>query len=220
MFDVLVVDDHQLVRETVTRVIHAEWPDAQVREVGDASGFFEAVAEREPDLALIDIELGAHGGLELLAALRKDHPDVRVVLLTMHDGDHYLRRALALKAEAFVSKSGSLDELLDAIRAVEAGQSYLSPDLLRRAMALATGAAPADAGLTDRELEVLRLLAAGARPAEVATSLFLSVKTVKNHLTSIYAKLGVETGAQAVSEAFRRDLVVPDGGGRPHGHRS
>ncbi|HEX9889789.1 MAG TPA: response regulator transcription factor [Nitriliruptorales bacterium] len=209
MPDVLVIDDHQLVRETVARAIRSEWPDGRVDEVGDAEGFFVALSGHDYDLVVLDIELGEHGGLELLATLRRDHPDVRVVILTMHDGDHFLRRALALEAEAFVSKAEPLESLLVAIRTVADGQTYLSPDLMRRAVALATGRSPTiEAGLTERELEVLRLLADGARPAEIAAGLYLSVKTVKNHLTRIYAKLGVETAAQAVSEAFRRDIVT------------
>jgi len=105
-----------------------------------------------------------------------------------------------------VLKTASTDELLQAIRVVSEGGSYLSPSIARRVIDLAGGKGPGTT-LTDREMEILRLLAQGKRPADVAAKLFVSVKTVKNHLTSVYAKLGVQTGAQAVAEAYRRGLV-------------
>jgi DNA-binding NarL/FixJ family response regulator len=126
----------------------------------------------------------------------------------MHDDDGSLQRAVALGAAGFVSKSASIEELQEAVRAVRDGGSYLSSNVASRVMDLAAGRSQATTlGLTPREREILELLTAGNRPTEIGTSLFLSVKTVKNHLTSIYSKLGVETGAQAVAEAYRLGLV-------------
>ncbi len=112
-------------------------------------------------------------------------------------------------ASGFVSKSASIDELLDAIRAVRQGRSQLSSSVASRVMDLAAGrgGGAVDLRFTEREREILELLTARRRPGEIAAQLFVSIKTVKNHLTSIYTKLGVETGAQAVAEAFRRGLV-------------
>jgi DNA-binding NarL/FixJ family response regulator len=145
-------------------------------------------------------------GLEVAAQMRTAAPNTRFLFLTMHDDDASISKAIALGADGYVLKTASTDELLTALRAIAEGGSYLSPAVARRVIDLAGGKS-ATANLTDRELEILRLLAQGARPGQVAEKLFVSIKTVKNHLTSVYAKLGVQTGAQAVAEAYRKGLV-------------
>jgi DNA-binding NarL/FixJ family response regulator len=126
----------------------------------------------------------------------------------MHEDDASISRAIGIGADGYVLKTASTDELLQAVRAVAEGGSYLSPAIARRVIDLAGGKRGGSGSrLTERELEILRLLSEGNRPAEVAQKLFVSIKTVKNHLTSIYSKLGVATGAQAVAEAFRLGLV-------------
>jgi DNA-binding NarL/FixJ family response regulator len=129
-----------------------------------------------------------------------------LLFLTMHDDDATVAKAVGLGADGYVLKTASTDELRAALQAIAAGGSYLSPSIARRVMGLANGR-PDPTTLTERELEILRLLAQGNRPAVIAGRLFVSVKTVKNHLTNVYAKLAVETGTQAVAEAYRRGLV-------------
>src|SRR5680860_281845 len=122
--------------------------------------------------------------------------------------DTRLQRAVSLGARGFVSKSASIEALLEAFRSVRDGGSYLSPNVASRVMDIAAGRTSSSAiGLTSREREILELLTSGRRPGDIADDLFLSVKTVKNHLTSVYQKLGVETGAQAVAEAYQRGIV-------------
>jgi DNA-binding NarL/FixJ family response regulator len=206
---VLIVDDHTLVRQSVSKAVSTAEGIEVVGEAADGPSAIAAVADLEPDLVVLDIAMPGADGLAVAEQLRHDHPDVRVLFLSMHDDDGSLQRALALGAAGFVSKSASIEQLLEALRAIRGGGSYLSSEVASRVMDLAAGRTSVDSvGLTPREREILELLVEGNRPAEIGDALFLSVKTVKNHLTSVYHKLGVETGAQAVSEAYRRGLVM------------
>jgi DNA-binding NarL/FixJ family response regulator len=207
-FRVVVADDHTLVRQSVLKAVRSEDGVEVVGEAGDGPSTLAAVAEHDPDLLVVDIAMPGLDGLAVAERLRRERPSVKVIFLSMHDDDGSLQRAVALGAAGFVSKSASIEELQEAVRAVRDGGSYLSSNVASRVMDLAAGRSPATSlGLTPREREILELLTAGNRPTEIGTTLFLSVKTVKNHLTSIYSKLGVETGAQAVAEAYRLGLV-------------
>lgn len=211
-FRVVIADDHTLVRQSVLKAVRNEEGVEVVGEAGDGPGTLAAVAEHDPDLLVVDIAMPGMDGLAVAEQLRRERTGLRVVFLSMHDDDGSLQRAVALGAAGFVSKSASIEELQEAIRAVRDGGSYLSSNVASRVMDLAAGRSPgATLGLTPREREILELLTAGNRPTEIGTTLFLSVKTVKNHLTSIYSKLGVETGAQAVAEAYRQGLVKRTG---------
>lgn len=207
-FRVVVADDHTLVRQSVLKAVRGEEGVEVVGEAADGPSTLAAVAEHAPDLLVVDIAMPGVDGLNVAERLRREAPGTRVIFLSMHDDDASLQRAVALGAAGFVSKSASIEELLEAVRAVRDGGSYLSSNVATRVMDLAAGRNSATTlGLPPREREILELLTDGHRPAEIGTQLFLSVKTVKNHLTSIYSKLGVETGAQAVSEAYRQGLV-------------
>lgn len=209
MTRVMIVEDHTLVRESVVKLIGSE-PELEIAgETSRVEEVLALLARHEPDIALIDIALGRHDGIELAASIRSKHPAVRIIFLTMHDEDSYLRRAMEVGADGYVLKSNSVDELLEAVSVVAGGGTYLSPQITRRVMEIAGGRDTPAADLTDREREVLHLIANGARPAEVAETLVLSIKTVKNHLTRVYAKLGVESAHQAVAEAYRLGLVAP-----------
>jgi two-component system, NarL family, nitrate/nitrite response regulator NarL len=205
---VVVADDHTLVRQSVIKAVGGEPGVEVVGEANDGPSAVAVVREHEPDIVVLDIAMPGMDGLSVAELLRRDRPELRVLFLSMHDDDASLQRAVQLGANGFVSKSAALDELLEALRAVRDGGSYLSSSVASRVMELAAGRSSSSAlGLTSREREILELLTAGHRPSEIADALFLSVKTVKNHLTSVYQKLGVETGAQAVAEAYRRGLV-------------
>lgn len=207
---IVVADDHTLVRQSVIKALRTE-PDVEVvAEASDGAATLMAVERYDPDLLVLDIAMPGLDGLAVAEQLREDHPELRVLFLSMHDDAGSLQRAVALGASGFVSKSASIDELLEALRAVRSGGSYLSSNVASRVMDLAAGRNSNDAlGLTAREREILELLTTGKRPGDIADDLFLSVKTIKNHLTNVYQKLGVETGAQAVAEAYQRGIVKP-----------
>lgn len=207
-YRVVVADDHTLVRQSVIKAVASDPAVTVVGEAADGPSTMDAVERLDPDLLVLDISMPGSDGLAIAEQLRRSHPDVHVLFLSMHDDDGSLQRAVALGAHGFVSKSASIDELIEAVRAIRDGRSYLSSNVASRVMDLAAGrTSSSHVGLTAREREILELLTTGSRPGEIATELFLSVKTVKNHLTSIYQKLGVETGAQAVAEAYRQGMV-------------
>ncbi|MFA9428587.1 response regulator [Egicoccus sp. AB-alg2] len=205
---VVVADDHTLVRQSVVKALAQADGVRVVAEASDGPGAIAAVRGAAPDLLLLDIAMPGRDGFSTAEQVRRESPEVRILFLTMHDDEASLRQVLALDAEGFVSKSAPVDELLDAVRRLGDGQRYVSSNVADRATALAARREVAPAALTSRERDVLLALARGLRPGEIATSLELSVKTVKNHLTAVYHKLGVETGAQAVAEAYRRGLVT------------
>jgi len=207
MTRVVVIEDHTLVRQSLVKTINAEEGFEVIAEAGRGDEGLNLIKMHNPDVALLDITMPGGNGLEVAAHLRQSAPNVRFLFLTMHDDDASISKAIALGADGYVLKTASMDELLAALHAISEGGSYLSPAVARRVIDLAGGKAPGT-NLTERELEILRLLAQGARPGQVAEKLFVSIKTVKNHLTSVYAKLGVQTGAQAVAEAYRRGLVA------------
>jgi len=207
---IVVVEDHTLVRQSLVRTINAEAGFEVVGESDRGDRAIETIVSLEPDLILLDIEMPGGDGLSVATEIKKKLPLTKIVFLTMHDEDSSIRRAVGLGVEGFLPKTASTEELLQALRVVSEGGSYLSPSVARRVMELVESRRSRGGNqLTDRELEVLQLLTQGRRPQEMAEALFVALKTVKNHLTSIYSKLGVETGTQAVAEAYRQGLVSP-----------
>ena len=204
---VLLVDDHTLVRQSLGKTLEAEGLEI----AGEASRGDEAmqmIDELKPDVIILDIGIPGMDGLEVARGLKRRAQAPKILFMTMRDDDATIWQAVQIGADGYVLKTASTEELVQAVRAVSEGGSYLSAPVARRVMQMASGErVSTTAGLTQREFEILELLAHGNRPTEIAGKLFVSVKTVKNHLTSIYAKMGVETGTQAVAEAFRRGLV-------------
>jgi DNA-binding NarL/FixJ family response regulator len=204
---VVLLEDHTLVRQSLAKTLAAEG----VEVVGEASRGDEVlplIDRVKPDVAILDIGTPGMDGLDVARIIKDRAGGPRVLFMTMRDDDATVWQAVRLGADGYVLKTASTEELIQAVRAVAEGGSYLSASVARRVMQIASGErSTVPAGLTDREFEILKLLAHGNRPTEIAGKLFVSVKTVKNHLTSIYSKMGVQTGAQAVAEAYRLGLM-------------
>ena len=208
MIDVIVADDHQMFVDGVTQALNA-LPDMRVvGRVGDGEALIQLLASRDPDVLLLDIDMPGATGLEVLERLDPPPP---TLVVSMHVADGDRQAAMEAGAMGFLSKGVPLSDLAAAIRAVEAGEALddavtLSDVLDRhRAARLDPGAA----ALTEREKELLRLLAQGVTATdEMAEALYISQKTVKNHLANIYAKLGVSDRAQAAVEAIRLGIVL------------
>jgi DNA-binding NarL/FixJ family response regulator len=199
---VFLVDDHEVVREGIKRML-ALAPDIAI--VGEASSGEDAlrvVADVKPDVVLLDLSLPGVQGLEVLRELQTFPQPPRVVVLTIHDEQELVLGAARLAAHGYVLKQASRQELIDAILSAAAGGFYFSPeivDILRSPPARLPAVQ-----LSVREIEVLRQVAAGGDNREIAERLFVSSETVKTHLGNIYRKLGVAGRAHAVAAALRQ----------------
>jgi two-component system NarL family response regulator len=199
---VLVVDDHALLRTGVANIINQE-PDLQV--VAEAGNGLEAVAAYEryhPDVTLLDLRMPIMEGVEAVRQIRERDPRARVIVLTTYDTDHEIARALKAGAKAYVLKDISADDLINCIRDVLAGKTYLAPSAAAK---LAEGVTRVQ--LTPREMATLKLMADGKANKEIATELAISERTVKTHLGHLFEKLGVTSRTEAIKVATRRGLV-------------
>jgi DNA-binding NarL/FixJ family response regulator len=203
---VLVVDDHPVVRHGLIAIMGYE-PDIEV--VGDAADGEEAVRlilERRPDVVLLDLRLPKLDGVEVMRQVRAQAPQVRFLVLTTYDTDEYIGPALAAGAQGYLLKDALPDELARGVRAVMRGAAALEPEVAARLLERMAEGERGDE-LSERELEVLRLLVAGASNKSLAVQLNLSENTIKTHISRIFAKLGVQSRAEAVAVALQRGLV-------------
>ena len=190
---ILVCDDHALFREGLTLILGQLDPAAELESVGDAETALARVAQGDkPDLVLLDLQLPGMDGFAALAALRRDHPDVPVVVLSASESPARARSALQRGASGFIPKSSRGAVLLSALRLVLAGGIYVPQLVMDGAAAAAKAAA-----LTDRQLEVLRLLARGLTNREIAEVLKISETTVKSHVKALYEALDVTNRTEA-----------------------
>ncbi|MDI6873852.1 response regulator [Candidatus Solincola sp.] len=207
---VLVVDDHRLVREGLISLLRLN-PDINV--VGEASGGDEAVAKArnlKPDVVLMDISMPGMNGITATRLIKKDLPETKVIMLTMLDQEGYVYEAVKAGATGYLLKNTGLEELVKAIKEVYKGGATLHPEaqaqLLKEYVYLAQSNRETY-GLSDRELEILQLLGDGLSNKEIAEKLFISIQTVKTHITHIFEKLGVKDRTEAVATALRRGLI-------------
>jgi len=202
---VLIVDDHELVREGIAAVLVTQ-PDIDVvGSAPDGATALEMCAEHEPDVVLLDLRMEGMDGLQVLARLRERAPDVRVLMLSSHDGDEAIYRALKAGAAGYVLKKQPSAELVAAIRGARTGKVPLAPEVSSRLtarMSLPT--------LSEREIEVLTHVARGESNKEIAGSLAISASTVKNHVDSILTKLDASDRTEAVTIALQRGIITLD----------
>ncbi|MFC3711240.1 response regulator [Sphingoaurantiacus capsulatus] len=199
---ILVVDDHPMLREGVVAIVSSE-PDMHV--VGEASSGLEGIElfrQLGPDVTLMDLQMPGMDGVEAIERLRAEAPNARFLVLTTFAGDTQALRALRAGAAGYLLKSGLRRELIDAIRAVHSGCRAVAP-----AVAQEIALHAAEEPLSDREVAVLIEVANGRANKEIARALSITEDTVKSHLKSIYAKLGVDDRAHAVTVANRRGII-------------
>jgi two-component system NarL family response regulator len=202
---VLLVDDHALLRTGVANIINHE-PDLRVvAEAGDGVAAIAAYEKHRPDVTLLDLRMPMMEGVEVVRQIRERDPRALVIVLTTYDTDDEIARALKAGAKAYVLKDISADALVNCIRDVLAGKSYLAP---AAAAKLAEGVTRVQ--LTPREMAALKLVADGKANKEIATALDISERTVKTHLAHLFEKLGATSRTEAVKVATRRGLVRLD----------
>jgi two-component system response regulator NreC len=200
MIRALLVDDHQIVRSGVRRVLEAS---GTIEVVGEASGVREALQQAralQPDVVVLDLTLRDGSGLDIVADLRAG--GARVVILSMQDEPAYARKAFELGAQGYVVKDAADDDLVSAIETVLADRVYVHPSLAARLVMRE----PED-DLTEREREILRLIALGYTNQEIAKQLYLSVRTIEAHRRHILDKLRLSTRADLVRYALERRIV-------------
>ena len=214
----LIVDDHTMVRQSMRRAMEGEGFDV-VAEAGDGEEGVRLATELQPDVVLMDVSMPVLNGVEAAERVRAALPSTQVVMLTMHADADVVRRALAAGAVGYLTKDCSIDEVAEAVRLAADGAGAVSPALaaamLREGQSAPTASA-SDGGeatepiLSAREAEVLQLVAEGKSPPEVAAELFISAKTVKNHLSNIYEKLDARDRTQAVLKGLRMGVIRLD----------
>ncbi|WP_257313346.1 response regulator [Geothrix fuzhouensis] len=199
----LIVDDHPVVRDGLVAILHQGEPDLEVvGEVGNGKEAVTAWRTLRPTVTIMDLQLPGQSGVEAIAAIRREDPDARVLVLTTFDGDADIQRALEAGARGYLLKNMRRGTLIEAVRAVAAGQRYLPPATAAR---LVEGME--SERLTARELDVLKLLAQGHRNREIADSLGLAEPTVKIHVNNLLRKLQVKDRTEATMVALRRGII-------------
>lgn len=220
---ILIADDHVLLRQGIRNVLELESDFEIVAEAGDGEDAVNKVQEVPVDIALIDINMPKLNGIEVTKRIRLSRPLVKVVVLTMHDDESYVVEVVKAGAAGYLLKDIDPGMLIKAIRTIYSGESFIYPTLAKKLFGeisrLEEKAKQGTAsilqrgrndGLTMREIEVLQLIAKGLSNQEIANQLFLSEKTVKNHLTNIFRKLDVADRTQAVVYSIKNKIVVLD----------
>lgn len=219
---IVLIDDHKLFREGVKRILEFEPAFEVVAEGDDGSSAARLVKENNPDVVLMDINMPNMNGIEATADLVRYFPDTKVIILSIHDDESYVTHALKTGAQGFLLKEMDSDALIEAIKVVSDGGSYLHPkvthNLVKEYRRLASESAAGISEkkieyrkplhlLTKRECQVLQLLADGKSNRAIAETLYISEKTVKNHVSNILQKMNVNDRTQAVVTAIRNGWV-------------
>ena len=218
MTRVLLVDDQELVRAGIRRVLSPRDGFEIVGECADGDEVLDGVAASSPDVVVLDLRMKRVDGIAALGLLRGLASPPPVLVLTTFDDDELLSAALHAGAAGFALKDAPAEELIRAVRAVAAGEAWLDPAVTQRVLAAYRRSAPpsppgpAVDELTPRELEVLRLVARGRSNGEIAAELVISELTVKTHVGHIFTKLGLRDRAAAIVYAYDQGFVSPQGG--------
>jgi two-component system response regulator NreC len=202
----VLVDDHEVVRGGLRRVLEAQPGWSVEAEAGDIDRALRAVLGHKPDVLVLDLNLGGVSSLEYIPELLERSPGMRIVVLTMQTEPGYARDALRAGASAYVLKEAAEDELVTAVRAAAEGRTYLNPRV-GAMLAAEPVESESDRDLTRREAEILRLLALGHTNGEIADQLFLSQRTIETHRANVQRKLDLSTRAELTRYAMEHDLL-------------
>ena len=209
---VLLADDHTILRDGICALVDGQADMEVVGEAEDGQSAVKMVARLLPDVVVMDIAMPLLNGLEATRQIQRDYSQVKVLILTMHENEEYIRQVLAAGALGYVLKDAAARDLLGAIRAVYQGEAVLSPAITRLVIEdyLRWGEIqPADTtnGLTSREREVLQLIAEGYTNKEIAEILNLSVKTIQSHRTNLMNKLDLHDRGELIKYAIQKKII-------------
>jgi DNA-binding NarL/FixJ family response regulator len=218
---IILADDHPVFLESLGLLI-AKIPGCEVAgKMNNGKEVLSWLEHSQADLILTDIQMPGMGGLELIAAVRRLYPSIKVLILTMLEDAETIREALQAGASGYIFKSASLADFEKALNTVASGSSYYSEEVMRRLIEKADaadgetgggaagggGGARNDAGLTERELDIVRLIAEGLTSAEIAGRLFISLNTVESHRKNIFQKTGVKNSVGLIQYVRRQGLI-------------
>jgi len=213
---VLLAEDHTIVRKGLCALLDAEPGIEVIGEAEDGREALVQVEQQRPDIVLMDISMPGLNGLEATRQIKKRFPEVKVLILTVHSDEEYIRQILRAGASGYLLKEAAPHELISAIEAIQRGESYLSPSVskkvVREYVQHATGSAEEDSceRLTDREREVLQLIAEGNSTRDIAELLHLSVKTAETHRARLMRKLDIHSTAELTQYAIRKGVISLD----------
>lgn len=208
---ILIADDHQLFREGLVNLLSDNSEIEVVGEVEDGEKAIEQAKKLEPDVLIMDIGMPVINGIEATGILKKELPKLKVIGLTMHAEKHFIKGMLEAGASGYLFKNCAYDELIMAIKTVNAGNKYMNSEitdvLIHEYIGKQNDAEAVDPVLSEREREVLKLMAEGKTSTEIAELLFVSVKTIGTHKQHIYEKLNLNSTADLVKYAIKKGII-------------
>lgn len=208
--NIAIIDDHKMVREGLRQLLEFEGDINVIAEAGNGEEGYKVIKSDKPDVVLLDINMPVMNGLELLKKIRMENDQTRILILTIHNEVEYLSKAVEIGVNGYVLKDSESSELKKAIMAVNRGESYIQPSIAPLLLEV-TNKADKDEDsanvLSAREYEVLKLIAEGLFNKEIAYKLSISEKTVKNHVSNIFKKIGVSDRTQAAVYAIKNNIV-------------
>lgn len=208
MIRVILVDDHEVVRAGTRSLLEAAGDIEVVAETGQGEETLVQVGRLRPDVILLDVRLRGLNGVEVARVLRRDYPDIKVVMLTAFPYEQYVRAAFAIGVHGYLIKTATSDELLVSTRAVYRGEAVLSKELVERFASGPRTTIAVSGTLNDREMEILRLISRGETNKQIAHVLGISEHTVETHVNHIMIKLNARSRVEAMTEAARRGVLV------------
>ena len=209
MINVLIADDHELIREGLKKILKGEPDMALVGEAGNAQELFERVKKLNVNIVLLDISMPGESGLEALKELRQNYPRVPVLILSVHPEHRFAVRALKGGASGYITKATAVEELVQAIRKIVGGGKYVSVSLAEQ---LATelevaGGRPLHETLSNREYEVMCMIASGKKSSDIAQELSVSLSTVNTYRNRIFEKMKLQSNVQLTRYAIENHLI-------------
>ncbi len=212
MIRVMITDDHLIVREGLRLILETADGIELVGEAKDGAECLELVKKLNPQVILMDLQMPRMDGITAIEHLRKEYPEIAIVILTTYNEDDLMIRGLQSGARGYLLKDSNRENLIDTIQAAAKGETLLKPEILARVLSSKTSVkkevtSQTESVLTERELEVLQLASLGERNKEIAFKLGITERTVKAHLQSIYQKFGVDSRAAAVAIAAQKNLL-------------
>lgn len=210
---VVIADDHAMVREGLKQILELEQDIVVVAQASNGEEAVKLAKECHPDVILMDINMPGMNGLQAIKEMKTKNVPTRIIVLTIHEDREYLFKTLQMGAEGYVLKDADSAVLVEAVRSVSKGQSYIQSNMTKELVREFNRVTINEKGkseennLTARELEVLELIAEGMINKEIAKCLFISEKTVKNHVSNIFKKLNVSDRTQAAIYAFKHNIT-------------